>query len=56
MSDPVAKRLRDLLQITMKLRESIDELLGGLSEQLEAVEKGIPRRRSPSRRRSLSKA
>jgi hypothetical protein len=51
MNDPVTKRLRDLLQITMTLRESIEELLGGLSEQLEALEKGITKRRSTSRRR-----
>jgi hypothetical protein len=44
MDDPTAKRLRDLLQITMKLRESIDELLGGLSEQLELLEKATERR------------
>jgi len=53
VDDPVAKRLRDLLQITMKLRESIEELLGGLSEQLEALEKGIGRGRSGNRRRQL---
>jgi hypothetical protein len=51
MNDPVTKRLRDLLQITMTLRESIEELLGGLSEQLEALEKGMVRRRSANRRR-----
>ena len=53
MDDPVAKRLRDLLDITMKLRENIDELLGGLSKQLEALEKGIGRSRSGTRRRQL---
>ena len=41
MDDPVTKRLRDLLYITMKLRENIDGLLGGLSKQLEALEKGM---------------
>jgi hypothetical protein len=53
MNDPVTKRLRDLLQITMKLRENIEELLGGLSKQLEALEKGIVRGRSGTRRRQL---
>ena len=42
MDDPVTKRLRDLLDITMKLRENIDELLGGLSKQLEALEREWP--------------
>jgi hypothetical protein len=51
MDDRVAKRLSDLLQITMKLRESIDELLGGLSEQLEALEKGTVRGRARNWRR-----
>ena len=53
MDDPVTKRLRDLLDITMKLRENIDELLGGLSKQLEALEKGMARSRSGNRRRQL---
>jgi hypothetical protein len=56
MNDPVAKRLRDLLQITTKLRENIEELLGGLSKQLEALEEGIVRRRSGNRRRQFPKA
>jgi hypothetical protein len=56
MDDPVAKRLRDLLDITMKLRENIDELLGGLSKQLEALEKGMARSRSGNRRRQLEQA
>ena len=56
MNDPVAKRLRDLLQITMKLHENIEELLGGLSKQLEALEDGIVRRRSGNRRRQFPKA
>ena len=53
MDDPVAKRLRDLLDITMMLRENIDELLGGLSKQLEALEKGMARSRLGTRRRQL---
>jgi hypothetical protein len=51
MDDPVTKRLSDLLQITVKLRESIDELVGGLSEQLDALEKGTVRGRSRNGRR-----
>ena len=54
MDDPIAKRLRDLLQITMNLRENIDELLNGLSKQIERESAGTidsasamrPRRRS----------
>jgi hypothetical protein len=53
MDDPVTKRLRDLLYVTMKLRENIDELLGGLSRQLEALEKGIGKSRSATRRRQF---
>jgi hypothetical protein len=52
-NDPVTKQLRDLLQITMKLHENIEELLDGLSKQLEALEKGMMRGRSGSRRRQL---
>jgi hypothetical protein len=40
MNDPIARRLRDLLQITLMLRESIDELLSGLSQQLERESTG----------------
>jgi hypothetical protein len=56
MNNPVSKRLRDLLQITMKLRENIEELLGGLSKQLEALEEGNVRRRSGNRGHQLPKA
>jgi hypothetical protein len=40
MNDPIARRLRDLLQITLMLRESIDELLSGLRQQLERESTG----------------
>ena len=43
MDDPTAKRLRHLLQVTMKLRESIDELLDGLIEPIEVLEKATER-------------
>ena len=50
MNDPTAERLNDLLQITMMLRESIDELLNGLMKQLKATT-GVKRQAKTRRRR-----
>ena len=49
--DPFAERLRHLLEITEHLRKAIDELLIGLSEQIDAM-RAAPRTRS--RRRSIA--
>ena len=40
MNDPFARRLSQLLEITVLLRENIDELLNGLTRELEHVLKG----------------
>ena len=55
MNDPIAKRLRDLLQITMILRESIDELLNGLSKQIERESAGTIHAASTVRPRGRSR-
>jgi hypothetical protein len=48
--DPFAERLRHLLEITEHLRKAIDELLIGLSEQINAM---TAPSRTRSRRRSI---
>lgn len=50
MNDPDAERLHDLLQITMMLRDSIDELLSGLMKQLQATTE-VRRQAATKRRR-----
>jgi len=49
MNDPTAERLHDLLQITMMLRDSIDELLNGLMKQLQTTTE--VKRQAKTRRR-----
>jgi|KBSSwiS6_1023812.scaffolds.fasta_scaffold02251_5 hypothetical protein len=35
MDDPFARRLSQLLDVTVELKENVDELLSGLTKQLE---------------------
>ena len=54
MRDPLADRLRHLLEITVHLRDAIDELLTGLTEQIEEM-RDSARARSRRRSRVMSK-
>jgi hypothetical protein len=56
MDDPFARRLSQLLEITVLLRKNIDELLSGLTEQLEHALKGGSVAPKDHRRRRAKRA